>query len=624
MHVIGTAGHVDHGKSTLVRALTGIDPDRLREEKERQLTIDLGFAWFTLPGGGDVGIIDVPGHRDFIENMLAGVGGIDAALLVVAADEGIMPQTREHLAILDLLEVDRGLVALTKIDLTQDEEWLALVEEDIRSLIESTSLAGVPIVRVSGRTEQGVERLAAEIETALAGSPGARDLGRPRLPIDRSFTISGFGTVVTGTLLDGTLEIGQEVVIQPAGMTGRIRGLQTHQEEVGRAQPSSRVAVNISGIEAGAVTRGDVLSLPGQDQPSDLLDVELRLLPDSPTAVEHNQEVKVFLGSGQRMARVRLLGREVLHPGESGWLQLLLPEPLVVRWGDRYILRRPSPPITIGGGRVADPHPDRKYRLRDPKVPLQLERLLNGTERDRVLETLRRLGPSPIGAVAKRAELASETVQGALSGLADAGQVRRLAARNPLWIDEERWRSLIQRATQALDKYHARYPLRQGISQEELRSRLGLNPAVFTPALEELEESGVIRGEGDRVALPAFTVELNPEQSEAVEGLLARFQQSPFAPPSVKESEEALGSALYAHLLERGTLRQVSEDVVFEIGAYRKVVEKVSSWIASEGPIRVAEVRDLLRTSRKYALALMEYLDQEGITVREGDVRRLA
>lgn len=624
MHVIGTAGHVDHGKSTLVRALTGIDPDRLREEKERQLTIDLGFAWFTLPGGEAVGVVDVPGHRDFIENMLAGVGAIDAALLVVAADEGIMLQTREHLAILDLLEVERGVIALTKIDLVSDEEWLELVEDEIRSLTAGTGLAAAPIVRVSGRTGEGVQGLSGEIAATLSAAPPGRDLGRPRMPIDRSFTISGFGTVVTGTLLDGALGIGQEVVVLPTGLSGRIRGLQTHQQDVERALPSSRVAVNISGVEAAAIERGDVLSLPGQDRPSELLDVRFRLLEDSPTAIEHNQEVKVFLGAAQRMARVRLLARGQLRPGEAGWLQLLLPRPVVARWGDHYILRRPSPATTLGGGRVADPHPGRKHRLQDPAVPSQLGRLLQGSAQERVFEHLRRQGPSTVDALAKRSDMPAEAVQAALHSLQDSGRARRLGGRESLWLEEGRWEHLAGRTTEVVGEYHQRYPLRQGIPLEELRNRLHVSSTVFPSALSELQTEGVLSIKEDRAAQVGFSAEMSPEQVEAVDGLLRRFQEAPFAPPSVKESQAAIGAEVFAHLLESEILTQVSPDVVFETTAYRQMVDRLKERIVESGPIRLAEVRDLFDTSRKYALALMEFLDQEGVTVRDGDVRRLA
>ena len=330
MRVIGTAGHVDHGKSRLVEALTGIDPDRLKEEKEREMTIDLGFAWLTLPSGEPVGIVDVPGHRDFIENMLAGVGGIDAALFVVAADEGVMPQTREHLAILDLLGVRNGVVALTKTDLVEDEEWLELVQLDVTELLEGTVLADARMVPVSVRTGQGLPTLLEELERLLENAPPRRDLSRPRLPIDRVFTIAGFGTVATGTLIDGDLQVGQEVEVLPQGLKARVRGLQTHKEKIERAVPGSRVAVNLTGVSTDEVRRGDVVTIPGWLKPTTLIDVRLRYLDSAPRPLRHNALLKFFSGSAEVMAKTRLLDSEVIRPGGEGWVQLRLAESVVL------------------------------------------------------------------------------------------------------------------------------------------------------------------------------------------------------------------------------------------------------------------------------------------------------
>ena len=305
MHVIGTAGHVDHGKSTLVQALTGTNPDRLKEEREREMTIDLGFAWLKLPDGEDVGIVDVPGHRDFIENMLAGVGGIDAVIFVIAADEGIMPQTREHLAILDLLQISDGVIALTKVDLIDDPDWLDLVEEDVRAAMRGTVLESAPIVRVSARTRFGLDELLTGLSTCLAKHPARIDLGRPRLPIDRVFTIAGFGTVVTGTLSDGHLRVGEEIQVLPSGLRGRVRGLQTHKKKEEFAVPGSRTAVNISGVNIDQIKRGDVIAHPGKYQPTRRLDVHFRLLANISQPLEHSTEVKLFLGAAEVVARVR-------------------------------------------------------------------------------------------------------------------------------------------------------------------------------------------------------------------------------------------------------------------------------------------------------------------------------
>ncbi|MRR30650.1 selenocysteine-specific translation elongation factor, partial [bacterium] len=324
MRVIGTAGHVDHGKSTLVQALTGTHPDRLKEEQAREMTIELGFAFMNLPAGETVGIVDVPGHRDFIENMLAGVGGIDAVLFVVAADEGVMPQTREHLSILDILQIQGGVIALTKTDMIDDPDWLDLVELDVHEAVRGTVLADAPIVRVSARSGVGIPGLIAALETCLAERPPRPDLGRPRLPVDRVFTIPGFGTVVTGTLLDGAFQVGDEVEILPDGIKGRIRGLQSHKLKTATALPGSRTAVNISGVNVDEIRRGEVVAHPGKYKPVRRMDVRFKLLADVETPLKHNTTVKFFIGASEVLARVRTLGCEELLPGQEGWLQLEL------------------------------------------------------------------------------------------------------------------------------------------------------------------------------------------------------------------------------------------------------------------------------------------------------------
>ncbi|MGH2379539.1 MAG: selenocysteine-specific translation elongation factor, partial [Candidatus Limnocylindria bacterium] len=353
IRVVGTAGHVDHGKSTLIRVLTGIDPDRLREEQERGMTIDLGFAHLRLPRGTEIGIVDVPGHQDLIRNMLAGVGSIDAVLLVVAADEGVMPQTREHLAILELLGVATGVIALSKRDLV-DDELAALVAEDVRAAVRGTPLAGAPLVPVSATTGGGLAELVGRIEDVLGASPPRRDLGRPRLPIDRAFTMTGFGTVVTGTLIDGALAVGDEVEVVPGGRHARIRGLQTHRRPVERAAPGSRVAANLVGIDKADLERGMTLVRPGSTGAAAILGLRLVVLPEASGPVLHDEQVKVHVGTAEVMARVSVLEGDEISPGSDGWAQLRLAEPVAAAGGDRLVVRRPSPPETLGGGAVVD------------------------------------------------------------------------------------------------------------------------------------------------------------------------------------------------------------------------------------------------------------------------------
>jgi selenocysteine-specific elongation factor len=631
VHVIGTAGHVDHGKSTLVHALTGIDPDRLREEKEREMTIDLGFAWLTLPGGEPVGIVDVPGHRDFIENMLAGVGGIDATLFVVAADEGVMPQTREHLAILDLLGVGTGVVALTKVDLAESEGWVELVAADVSQTLEGTALEGVPIVPVSARTGQGLEELIAALQEMLAQVEPRRDRGRPRLPIDRVFTISGFGTVVTGTLTDGSFEVGQEVEILPRGLKARVRGLQTHKQKVGRAVPGSRVAMNLSGVGKADLKRGDVVVTPGWLRPTVLVDVQLRYLPDAQRPLRHNARLKFFCGAAETLARVRLLGQDRLSPGQSGWTQLQLQEPIALVKGDRFIVRVPSPPATVGGGVAVDPHPGRKHRRFRPQVLARLETLARGSPAEVLLQALERRGPSSARDLLSASGL-GEAAPEALAQLLDEGQAillgvqadnQNLATSNRLVAPHAWWSSLVDRLHRELSTYHQRFRLQAGMSREALRSGLRLEAKVFSAVMALAAAEGIIADEGAIVRLPSHTVRLNPEQQRQAETLLALFRRQPYTTPSVKESVAAVTEEVLSVLTARGDLVQVSSDVLFLPQTYEEMVTRVRAAIEREGGITLAQARDMFGTSRKYAQALLEHLDETGVTKRVGDARVL-
>jgi len=630
MHVIGTAGHVDHGKSTLVQALTGTHPDRLKEEREREMTIDLGFAWLTLPSGEEVGIVDVPGHRDFIENMLAGIGGIDAALFVIAADEGMMPQTTEHLAILDILQVQGGVVALTKIDLIEDPDWLDLVEEDIRSALSHTILENAPIVRVSSRTHQGISELLDQLGECIANRPPRPDLGRPRLPVDRVFTMPGFGTVVTGTLSDGSLHSGSEVEILPSGLHARIRGLQTHKRKEETAIPGSRTAVNISSINVDQVKRGDVLAYPGIYQPSRRIDVHFRLLRDITLPLKHDTLVKFFLGAAEVQARVRLLGSEELLPAEEGWLQLELYEPIVAIRGDRYILRRPSPGETLGGGTVVDPHPKGRHKRFSAQELASLDTLARGTPTEILFQSLLALGTASLQDVITRSNLDSSTANRATQELVAQGEIIILesgeqTAITPLTMVTSKgyWEQLKRQVLQEVGDYHKMYPLRRGMPREELKSRLKISSRIFNSALRRISPEGQLEETGSLVRHVGYTIQFNPQQQRSVDGLLARFISSPFSPPTAKECLTEVGEELYNAMIEIGLLIPIPPDVVFRKQDYDLMLSEIFSLLNKKGTITAAEVRDHFNTSRRYVLALLEYLDAQGITVRQGDSRRL-
>jgi selenocysteine-specific elongation factor len=630
MHVIGTAGHVDHGKSSLVQALTGTNPDRLKEEREREMTIDLGFAWLSLPSGEDIGIVDVPGHRDFIENMLAGIGGIDAVLFVIAADEGMMPQSKEHLAIVDLLQVPAGLVALTKIDLIDDPDWLDLVEEDIRSALVNSILQDAPIVRVSSRTRQGISELINSLSECLSTRPPRPDLGRPRLPVDRVFTMPGFGTIVTGTLSEGSFHVGDEVSIQPSGLTSRIRGLQTHRRKEDTAIPGSRTAVNISGITVEQVKRGDVITLPGTYQPSRLIDVKFRLLPDILQPLKHNTTVKFFLGAAEILARVRLLGIEELNPSNEGWLQLELESPVVTIRGDRYILRRPSPGETLGGGTVVDPHPKGRHKRFSAQALASLETLERGTPTEILVESLMILGTASIKEAVSRSNLDAETAHLALQELLDYGEIIQFDENGnnkpigqTIVTTKIYWDHVKGMLLQDLSSYHKSHPLRPGIPREELKSRLKLPTRFYNLILRKLSAEREIEEIGSLVRQAGFNILFTPQQQQLQETLLKRFADMPFSPPSIKDCLSEVGEELFSAMVDAGLLKPVSAEVVFRKDDYDQMLADTLDMLDKKGTITAGEVRDHFNTSRRYVLAFLEYLDSQGITAREGDVRRL-
>ena len=619
MFVVGTAGHVDHGKSTLIQALTGIDPDRLKEEKEREMTTDLGFAWLQLPSGREVSIVDVPGHERFIKNMLAGVGGFDLALLVVAADEAVRPQTREHLAILDLLQVQQGITVITKRDLV-DVDFLELVAAEVEELLEGTVLAGSPIVPVSSVTSEGLDELLHTLDDLLERAEPRKDMGRPRLPVDRSFTISGFGTVVTGTLTDGSLRVGQEIELVPSHKRARVRGLQTHRKHIEEAAPGSRVAVNLTGISHEEIERGQVLTSPGWLRPTPAVDVSLQMVHDSHQPLRHNATITFHSGTAETLAKVRLLEGEAVQPGASAWVQLRLSDPLPLVKGDFFVLR--SSDATLGGGRIVEPRAKRHKRAHAPT----LERLTvmdQGSAREVLLRALEELAPVDYPALAQRVHMPESDARRALQELLEEHLALTIGsqelAKDTILYAASGWATLQQQARAALAQYHQQYPLRRGMPKEELRSRIKLPPQFFSPVLQRLAVDGALVEDGAFARLPDHQANLSPQQQHHVQEYLQALEANPYSPPT----DVSLEPDLLNLLVEEGKVVKVSEEVVFSASAYRQMVEGIVERAKDQGKITVGEVRDLFGTSRKYALALMEYLDQERITRRVGDDRVL-
>ncbi len=640
MFVLGTAGHVDHGKSTLVRALTGIDPDRLAEEKRRGLTIDLGFAFLQPPaelGADPIGLIDVPGHLDFIRNMLAGVSGIDAAVLVVAADEGVMPQTREHLAILDLLDVEICIPVLTKVDAVPDSEWLALVELDFEELLESTKFARTPVWHVSAEQGVGLEKLKAHLFALPAGRRRTLKDAPARLPIDRIFTLSGFGTVVTGTLQAGRLTEGDRIEILPGRTEGRVRSLQAYHREVEAAEAGTRLAVNVSGVSHTEIQRGQVLGRAGSLREATAVDACFRLLPDAPKPVEHDMEVMLFHGSTEVVARLRLLTDSMVLPGAEGYCQLVPARPVVMLRGDRFIMRLTSPSLTLGGGQVLAAPSPRFWKRFAPATASyfadmasrhlikQVMQVVSGApflSASQVLDEFPTAAPAEV-----RKTLLTGVQEGILLTVPLAGRSGYLAAR-----DERDWRD---RAENELAAYHRQFPLRRGQPREDLFSRLarylrrqyrlGLDGPQFAALLGLWQAQCRFRVESGTVALAGHEVRLSDTQQRAAAALARYMSENPFSPPVRAVILERLegDTALLEALLEAGTYVAVSEDVVFGKAALTAMQDRVVQHLGDQGSATMADIRDLLGTSRRYVQALLEYMDAALITRRTGESRTL-
>jgi len=497
----------------------------------------------------------------------------------------------------------------------------------VEELLEDTTLAGAPIVPVSAKTGQGLPELVAELDALLQRTPPRRDLGRPRLSIDRVFSITGFGTVVTGTLVDGTFELGQEVEILPQGIKARIRGLQTHKRRIERAMPGSRVAINLAGVGKNELRRGDVVTTPGWLKPTQLIDVRLRHLADAPRSLRHNATLKFFSGSAEVVARARLLDSEVIPPGEEGWVQLRLAKPVALIKGDRFIVRQPSPPLTIGGGVVVDPHP-RRHRRFHPEVIERLEALAYGTPQEVLLQLLQIEEPCQARELIERSGLTDQVATEALGELLAQGRVLALGGGGQYLVSQRGWEALLERLTSVLGDYHRRNPLHKGMPRGELREYLrrrirGLSSKLFNEIMTRAASEGKLVEEGAIVRLPEHRVRFTPDQQRRVDQLLAAFEREPYTPPSVAEAQAMVGPEVLNALIEEGRLVKVSEDVIFLAETYEEMVERVIARLRKEGRITVAQVRDMFATSRKYALALMEHLDKRKVTERVGDERVL-
>ncbi len=633
--IMGTAGHIDHGKTTLIKALTGIDCDRLAEEKKRGITIELGFAFMDLPGGARLGVIDVPGHERFVKNMVAGAAGIDFVMLVIAADEGVMPQTREHLDICTLLGVETGVVALTKADMVE-ADWLEMVTDDVRAALAGSFLADAPIFPVSSHTGAGLPELREALAALAAGFAPRRRSDLARLPIDRVFTLRGHGTVVTGTLIAGAFRLGEDVQLFPTDKRSKIRSLQSHGETVEESPAGRRTAVNLAGLEVEDIERGEVLARPGSLFPDTVWEVELSCLASAPRAVKHRTEVHFHHGTRELLARVHLLDREKLEPGQTAVCQMRFPEPLAGVYGDRVVVRSGAPLRTMAGGRVLSPM-GRKIRRFDAAAAPMLASLASESGAGLVALQLSRAGTEGLGVsrLMTLTDLESKALDKALTALCDKGGaalVDRDGKEGRHFVHGAVLADLAASLTEHMAAYHAREPLKIGISRSELASNWGkgLSPKLFHFVVERQLRAGALATEQDVLRLAGHKVSLASDQATLRATLLEAYQKGGLTPPNLKDVLEPLNltfkeaQPVYKVLMDEGRIVKAQEGMYFCAEAIKALVEKVQAYYAGGatdmGP---AEFRELTGLSRKFLIALLEYLDKEKITVRVGDKRQL-
>lgn len=628
--IMGTAGHIDHGKTAMIKALTGIDCDRLKEEKERGITIDLGFAYLSLDNNIQLGIVDVPGHERFVKNMLAGAGGIDFVLLVIAADEGIMPQTREHLAICELLKIKDGLVALTKKDLVE-QDWLELVEEEMRDFLQDTFLSQCPIIPVSSKNGENLAELRKAI-AVIADRVSPRIFeGTFRLPIDRVFTIKGFGTVVTGTAISGKVSLDQMVTLYPKGLTARIRGIQVHGKQVQEAIAGQRTAINLQGVSRDEVERGDVISVSGGLYPTYILNVSLQLLADAPRPLKDRTRVRFHHGTNEIIGRVHLLDREELLPGEEAYVQFHLEKLLAALPKDRYVIRSYSPIQTIGGGEILEIASKREKKGR--REVIEHFAIMDKGEDSQIIEhQFLQAGSSglKLSELIPRTYLPLSRLKEIYNALEEKGRAIRLPGDTDWLLHKDIYQKLLDEILTQLQTFHSKFPLKLGMSKEELKSKSRISEEkIFLKILQVLEREGKIVMDGEKVRIASHSVQLAGRQEELKGGIEQEYRSAGFQPPDLERVYEKFSiqkpeeKQLINLLLEEKRLVRVKGDMFFHADNLREIEQRLKEFLKKNETISPSEFKELFGVSRKYAIPLLEYFDSKKITMRMGDKRVL-
>jgi selenocysteine-specific elongation factor len=628
--ILGTAGHVDHGKTSLIKALTGVDLDRLKEEKARGITIKLGFTSLELPGGGRLGIVDVPGHERFVKNMVAGVGGIDIVMLTVAADEGVMPQTREHMEICSLLGIERGLMAVTKVDLV-DAEWMDLLYEELREFARGTVLEGAPVVALSSATGQGIQELLVALERLAEQAHERPREGIFRLPIDRVFTVRGFGTVVTGTLVSGSVRVGDGVELLPEGLEAKVRNLQAYGRSVDEASPGLRVAANLHGVEKASVEPGMVLTHPGTLGPTIRIDAFLAHLTSAPKPLASGVRVRLHTGTSEVLARVILKSRKELSPGESAFVQFRLDGEAVVLPWDRFVIRSYSPIRTIGGGEVVDPWP-RKFKGRSADKVRYLEVVQRRRPEEVIPLFVSEAGFSglTVSDLVSRTGWDRSRVTPVVEKMEREGTVTLIDSESLKVVHSERVDEMKKVILTHLEEFHVNFPLQTGLLKEELKTKVALaDPRLFHKVLSQLVDGKLVQIEKERVSLHDFRPEVKGEQAGLQQKALEIYKKADLKPPTLKElvaklsADEREVKDLVNLLIERGDLVKVKEGFSFHRGAITRLEKGLVQFLKENGEITPAQFKELIGASRKFAIPLMEHFDQKKVTIRVGDKRVL-